>query len=288
MGAFLGQALNAGYHAYDRYDDLDEGINSFIQTAFFGAKDAMLEKSYLTGLQDLMEVIGARNEGNATARLTKYFQGVVARLVPVAGTSRQLTETLRDSAPEVIGYGDAILRAIPGGSLFLAPRIDALGDEVKSRELGIGIGNSEMTEGKPISPVKAKLRELGIDIINLSKTDGGVALSSEQVSQLRRIRGKEATNVDGQTMEEALAALFEDPQFQNGGKEDQHDAVVDVMNDFNEEAKFLMEERDPEYRGIRETNKAFRSYLAEGLYQDEARKRAGEDVLLQGLIPAKP
>nr|WP_294850032.1 hypothetical protein [uncultured Sphingomonas sp.] len=284
MGAMWGQAINAGYHAYDEYKSVDEGFNAFFQTAFFAAKDAVLEKSYLTSLQDLLDIVMAKDEGGALRKVEKFLQGSIGRLVPMAGSSKQVTESIMGYSPEVITMGDSILRGIPGGSLYLSPRRDVLGDEVKGRTMGISFGDSSQTEGEEISPVKARLRELGIDITNVSKVDGGIALSSEQVSELRRIRGKEAFNANGETMEQALESLFLDPTFLAGTKDDRHDMVVDVMNDFNEEAKAILEERDQKYLSNREANRAFREYLqVNGGLQDDAKEKARKDVLDMGL-----
>lgn len=283
MGAMWGQAVNAGYHAYDEYKTVQEGFDAFVQTAFFAAKDAVFEKSYLTSLQDLMEIIGARDEGGAGRKLEKFLHGVFSRVPPVAGTAKQVTESIMGYSPETITMGDAILRGIPGGSMYLSPRRDVLGDEIKGRTMGIAFGDSSSTEGEEITPVKAKLRELGIDLTNMSKVDGGIALTSEQVSELRRVRGKEATNAEGLLMQEALEELFQDPAFLAGSKDDRHDAVVDLLNDFNEEAKAILEERDPNYLAVRTGNRAFREYVNSGIGQDEARGLAREDVLSSGL-----
>jgi hypothetical protein len=283
VGGLLGQSVNAGYHAYDEYKSVDEGLNAVFQTAYFASKDAVLEKSYLTSLQDLMEIVMGRDEGGAGKKLAKFLEGTIARTVPMSGISKQLSETMRDSAVESIGFADALLRSIPGGALFMAPKIDALGDEVKSRELGISAGDSNATEDREISPVKARLRELGIDIVNLSRLDGGKALDADQVSELRRIRGKEALNKDGDTMEQALETLFETPEFTAGGSADRHDMVIDVMNDFNEEAKAILEERNQNYLSTREANRAFRDYLKDGLPREKATERAREDVIGMGL-----
>jgi hypothetical protein len=284
MGALWGQAAYDGYHAYDEYGKVDEGMTAFAGTAFFGVQDAILSKSYLKQLQELTEIMSPKgDEEDAGNKAIKFLQGVFTRLVPVSGTSRQVTESVGGYSPEVITIGDAILRGLPGGSLYLSPRRDVLGDEVKGRFMGVAFGDSDNTEGEEISDTKRQLRELGIDLTNVSKTDGGIALSSEQVSELRRIRGKEALNAEGETMEEALQRLFEDPDFQAGDRDDRHDAVVDLMNDFNDDAKAILEERDEGYLGIREGNAAFREYKTMGLHNDEAKERAREDVKLQGL-----
>jgi hypothetical protein len=248
------------------------------------AKDGVLSKTYMQQLQTLTDIVEAMGKGPEETgdKVGEYLKGVFSRLPPMAGTSRQITESLISHQVEAVTFGDSILRGIPGGSLYLAPKRDILGDEVKGRFMGIAVGNSQETEGHDISPVKAQLRDLGIDLVNVSKRDGGVGLTSDQVSELRRVRGKEARNPSGQTMEEALQSLFSDPEFQSGDKEDKQAKVAATMQEFNEEAKNILESRSDDYRSIREGNRLYRDFKKYMNHQD-ARRAAGESLKSQGL-----
>jgi hypothetical protein len=85
-------------------------------------------------------------------------------------------------------------------------------------------------------------------------------------------------------MKEALAELFADPAFNTLPEPDQRQkAVVDVMSEFNEPAREIMEERRGKYAANREGYKAFADYLKEGLSKEQAESQARRDVASYGL-----
>jgi hypothetical protein len=225
-----------------------------------------------------------RADGEGSVKgIEKLAQGAAARMIPLAGTSRQLTDTARSvqgrGAPEAIGWVDAILRSIPGGGLHMDDRIDPLGNVVDARKLGAAIGSSST------DPVTAQLRDMRIDITALRKSDPkGFALTSKELSTLRRIRGTEAENAYGLTMKQALAELFRDPYFKALPEPEQRrQMVIDTMSEFNEPARAIMEERSPKYAANRAGYAAFADYLDEGLPSEEAAESARRDVARFGL-----
>lgn len=283
LGAIIGQAFRDGFSAGTEYDQ-EEALKAAMSTAYLATRDVVLEKSYLKGLQEIMEVFADTEEG-AVNKVNKIMQNAAGRLIPMGGISRQANETFRTSAIESVGWMDTILRHIPGAGWGMAPRVDPLGDEVKSRTVGINFGSSERTEGEPISNVKRQLRELGIDINTLRKSDpDGFDLTSEELSEVRKIRGKEALNGEGFTMSEALEVLFEDPWFKSLPTKDQkRTAVVETMAEFNKPAWELLAERNPKFASKKAYNKSLQDYIAEGMIRKEAEKLAEEDVRMEGL-----
>lgn len=283
MGAIIGQALREGFAASTEADQM-EAIRAALATTIMGTFDVVLNKSYMKGLQEALEAVSGAGEGNWSG-LEKVLQNTSARLIPVGGISRQINETFRESAIESVGWVDTILRHIPGAGWGMAPRIDPLGDEIKGRTAGLNFGNSELTEGRPISPVKKRLRELGIDINTLRKSDpDGFDLTSEELSEVRRIRGKEALNDEGQTMEEALAYLFDDPWFQSLPTKDQKRAqVVETMAKFNKPAWEILNERNPTYAGKKAYTKSLADYIAQGMTEREASANAKAETEALGL-----
>jgi hypothetical protein len=283
LGGFLGQAVKEGWRQGTEYD-AETGFTAALQTAWLAIKDAVLEKSYLTGLQDLVEIVFDRADGEGSVKgIEKLLQGAAARLVPMAGTSRQLTDTARAvqgrGAPEAIGWVDAILRSVPGGGLHMDDRIDPLGNVVQSRKLGAAIGSSST------DPVTTQLRDMRIDITGLRRADPkGFALTAKELSTLRRIRANEAQNRYGLTMKEALSDLFQDPYFKGLPEPEQRrQMVLDVMVEFNEPARVIMEERDAKYAANRTGYVAFADYLNNGHSKEEAAERAKQDVARFGL-----
>jgi hypothetical protein len=283
LGGFLGQALNAGFREGTEYE-AQQGFETALSIAWLAIRDSVLEKSYLNGLQDLMEVMFARNEGSAVHGLEKMAINAFTRMIPMAGTWRQINDTIRGQAPEAIGWMDNMLRAIPGAGIYMDPRVDALGNEVESRFMGVAFGDSNSNQGQEISEVTRQLRDLGIDITNLKKADrNGLELTSSELTQLRRIRGKEA-QVSGLTMEQALQQLMGDPFFQNlPSKEQKEDMVVELMSKFNEPARQILESRDPNYAANRAAYKSLADYMAMGMSREDARTEAIETNRRYGL-----
>ncbi|WJY17678.1 hypothetical protein QQS45_08455 [Alteriqipengyuania flavescens] len=284
MGAIIGQAFKDGFADGTEYDQ-QQALQTGLATAFLGAKDVILEKSYLQGLQEITQIFTAKSDAEAGRRIEQVATGAVARFMPMAGIGRQFNETFRSSSVEAVGFMDQILRHIPGAGYGMAPRIDPLGDEVKGRTLGINFGNSELSEGGPMSPVKRQLRDLGIDISTIRKSDpDGFDLTSEELSEVRRVRAKEALNQYGETMHEALEALFADPWFQALPSKDQKRAeVVKTMRAFNKPAWEILSERSPSYAAKRSYTKSLTDYIAEGVAREQAERWAEEDVEAEGL-----
>ncbi|MEP3450373.1 MAG: hypothetical protein ABJN65_01460 [Parasphingorhabdus sp.] len=278
MGGVIGQSLKVGYEDTNQYD-FDQGIASAMGIAFLATRDAMLEKSYLTGLQDILETAFAADGSASTARLEKIASNAMTRLVPFSGTSRQITETIRGDAPEAVSILDGMLRGIPGGSMYLPDRIDPLGNSIDSRVMGLAIGSNSADE------LTTMMRELEIDITSLRKADPrGFDYTSEELSQLRKIRATEATNKWGQTMREALIELISSNDFKAlPEKEEKRRQVVETMSDFNTAARDILENRDENFRSTREGFRAFKEYLREGRSRDAARDTTLSDLDAAGL-----
>jgi hypothetical protein len=284
IGGMIGQLLREGVQDAEAYD-VETGIETAMQIALAAGRDSFLEKSYLTGLRDLNEVLFGRTAESSGEKAAKIAASMTQRLIPLAGTNRMINDTARDSAPEEITWADKMLRAIPGAGMYLPVKRDILGDPVKSRELGISLGLSNVTDGEPLDDVKATLRALEIDLRNLRRTDpAGFGLTAKQLDELRRIRGQEATDASGATMREALGELFASEWFQELPEKDQkRQAVMDVIRDFNEPARALLEERDVNYAAKRIGYRSFLDYMEEGYSRDESRRGALEDVAAEGL-----
>jgi hypothetical protein len=285
MGAIIGQAFREGFADGTEYDQM-EALRTGLATAYLGARDSLLGKTYLQGLQELTDALTANSVDSSMAGLGKALQSAAARFViPAAGTGRMVNDTFRPSAIEAVGFTDTLLRHIPGAGWGMAARIDPLGDEIKGRAGGVNFGNSELTEGAPISDVKRQLRDLGINITTMRKADPvGFELTSEELSEVRRIRGKEAVDASGLTMEEALGDLLADPWFQSlPTKAQKQEEVVRTMREFNKPAWELLAERNPGFASKREYTRSLADYMHEGMSRREAQAGALEDVEAQGL-----
>lgn len=283
-GAIIGQAFRDGFKDGTEYDQ-QEAIRAAAATTFLGVRDSIMSKSYLQGLEDLMAIPLSQDLKEGLSNTEKLLQNAVSRFVPLGGVGRQFNDTFRDSAIETVGWMDTLLRTVPGAGYGMSPRIDPLGDEVKARWAGINFGNSELTQGGPMSDVKRKLRDLGIDITTIRKSDpDGFNLTSDELSEVRRIRAKEALNSSGETMHEALSGLFNDQWFNAlPSKDAKRTAVVEAMREFNKPAWEILQERKPSYASKKAYTSSLADYIAEGLTRKQAERSAQADVQAQGL-----
>ncbi|WP_375292397.1 hypothetical protein [Sphingomonas melonis] len=280
LGGFVGQAAKA-YHEAGAYGyEQEEALNSALQIAFLAAREGILEKTYVTGVRDLMKSVFSEQEEGLQAGYERTLISAFSRMIPFAGTSRMANDTLHGTAPEAIGLMDNILRAVPGGGLVLPSRVDALGNEVEGRTFGIAVGTTS-----DVDDVTRRMADLGVDLSTLKKADpSGFKLTSEELSELRRIRGTEAMNSEGLTMKEALGQLLDDPWFQRlPSKEQQQDEVASVMRDFNKPARELFAERNPTYAADKAAAKSLADYMAEGIARRDAAAMAREDTRASGL-----
>lgn len=279
MGGAIGQMWKAGQEAGDRYGQ-DDAIAEAWAVAYGGFRDAILEKSYLTGLNDLFEAMSSNDEESFKRYFGKFAPDAVSRTIPFSGTFRQINETVKGKSIEAATAIDRIAKVTPGMGAYLPARVDALGNEIEGRTMGIAIGTTADDD-----PITTKLRELGVNITNLRRADPqGFDLTSEELSDLRRIRATEAVNKEGLTMKEALNQLFNDPQFQAApDKQMVQDAVVEVMSQFNQPAREIYEYRNQQYLADREAKRSLKAYIADGLSNQDAQRAAREDIAGSGL-----
>lgn len=284
MGGIIGQMWKASQEAGDRWGQ-DDAIATAMAVAAGGIRDALLEKSYLTGLNELFEAISSKEEGSLVNYYQKFLPDAAGRMIPFSGTFRQLNETITGRALEAATALDRIAKVTPGMGAYLPSRRDPLGNEIEGNVFGIKAGTTADED-----PVTQQLRDLGIDITNLRKADPtGFDLTSEELSELRRIRATEALNPEGLTMKQALSMLFEDPEFQSlPDRAMMQERVVEVMSQFNEPARELFEMQNQGYLADREAARSFKLYMSEGIMERaQAREAALETARALGLEPTR-
>lgn len=222
-------------------------------------------------------------------KVVRHVSGIMTRLVPLGGQSRQVNDMLHGSAVEAVTLTDQMLRTIPGAGLYQPVRRDILGYPVKGRTFGIAVGDSGSTDGVSISPVKAKLRDLGFSIRNLKRTDpSGFGLTAKQLDRLRELRGKVAVDDTGSTMTQALERLFDDRWFNDlPSKEQKRDVVMEVITSFSGPARELLTLEDRDYAASVMGHIAFKQYVRDGYSHMGAVEAAEADVTAMGLPDPK-
>lgn len=284
IGGIMGQALKESSADLDAYDT-EQAWATATEIAFHGLGDSFLNKSYLTGIRDFSEIVFSKDVDTMGARMEQLAAGVTARMIPLAGTSRMANDTIRGDAPDTVGMVATVLRNVPGGGLLLGPRRDVLGNVIDGRTLGISLGLV-----KSSAPVVERLRELAIDVADIKLADPtGFKMTGDQLNELRRIRGHEALNAEFETLDEALMTLFESEEFLYAPEKSQkREVVLEVIRDFNEPARAILEEQDPTFRSNRIANKAFKDYMKGSdeeprMSRVDALQAAREDVAAEGL-----
>jgi hypothetical protein len=283
LGAIIGQMYQARQEAGAQYGD-SEAVAQALATAFHGVRDSILEKSYMTGARDLAEAISSPSPEAAVEYFQKLYGGAAARILPASGTIRQVNETANGTALEAVSLIDQLTKVTPGMGAYLPTRIDPLGNEVDGRTMGLAAG----TVGD-LDELSQRIRALGVNLTNLKKADpAGFDLTSEELSELRRIRATEAVNSDGLSMREALEDLLADPDFQSLTTKSQvQDAITEVMGDFNEDARAIFEQRNQTYLADREASRSFKAYMDLVMPPEEARAAAIADTQAIGLTPTR-
>lgn len=284
LGGMVGQGINEYRHQTGSGYAANDAIESAVGIAVLAMREAVLEKSYLTGLRDLIKSASGDEGSSLLTEYQKVLTRAAVGVIPASGVMRQANDTMSGNAVEAISFIDQLYRVTPGLGLYLPARRDVLGDPIEGRTMGIAAGNSSVDD-----PVRKQLIDLGIDLQNLSKTEtNGLRLTSEELSELRRIRGHEATDADGRTMREALGELFADTAFQRLPTIKQKKReVLDTLRPFNNAAREIYEQRNPQYSADRTGIAAFLSYMREDGYDTEtAREAAQADVAAEGLPEA--
>lgn len=272
LGAMWGQAGKDGFTDYEQYHDFEQAKQAGMSTLAFGFKDAVLSKSYLKGLKDLIDSVFDGSE----SKVEKLEASVASRLMPLGGSQKLVNDTIRTNTPEVISVSDGLYRSIVGLGLGLPTKRNALGDPIEGRDLGVSVGLS----GDGVDDVGARLKELGINLSDVKKTDPkGFRRTAQQLDRLRELRGTVALDSEGRTMREALRDLLASEEFAlMESKAAQEDMVGEVIRDFNTPAIDLLSEEDGTYAMKRDAHVTFEEYLAQGDALSVARYRAEDEV----------
>jgi len=280
-GRITGVTAGTGASDAANYGQLvSVAIGAAMAMVWAAVRESIFEKSYMTGARDLIKAVFAEDGATAGDIWLEMLSSAVTRAIPLSGTTSQVNATIAGNVTEAVGFMDRLFKVTPGLGAYLPARVDALGNDVEGRVMGLAAGTTSDTD-----PLTSRMAALGIDITNLRKADpAGFDLTGEELSELRRIRATEATNSDGQTMREALEELLDDPEFSALPSRDQKQAeVVEVMSKFNQPARELFEERNQAYLADREGARSLKAYIAEGIERHEAARMAREDVAGLGL-----
>lgn len=285
IGGSIGQAIQAYQHHKQMGYEAQEAITAALAIGVLGIRDATLEKSYLTGLRDTLQAAFSHNESDPMKAINdfavKKLGTLITAQVPGSGTMRLVADTIRGEAPEMQGIVDQLLRLVPVPDI-LPPKVDFFGEEVDGRVFGIALGDKKTGEGDWL---RDELAKHGINLSDIEKRDrSGFDLTSDQLTELRRIRATEAYGKSGYGLRAALEELVNSAEFQNAPtKKARQEMFNDALDGLNKSAMEIMEERDPDYASKRIAHKSLAAYIADGISRREAERMAAEDATSLGL-----
>jgi endonuclease YncB( thermonuclease family) len=185
---------------------------------------SLTSKTWLSGIGNLVEAVNdpARYAGDFIERL------VSSAAVPagVAQVARTVDPTLREAE----GILDAIRARIPGESKKLPPRRDVWG-EPQSGEGGVGpdIISPLWLSSRKNDPINEALLAAGAHISRPKREVDGRRLSAEEYGKYRELTGALGRH--------ALGEAIGSSEWEAMSRDDQQDAVSDIMRDARKQAK---------------------------------------------------
>lgn len=281
LGGIIGQAIHARDKSVQMGYAEEEALLTATHIAMLSFREAVLDKSYLTGVRKVAQALAQGSDADSTTGLQKLgkelFDTTLISQVPMSGTMRQVSDSIRGEAPEAITLMEQALRLIPGAPT--ATKRDWLGTPVDGRFMGVNAGS------KSAAPLRQKLADMGLDLADIERRDRlGFGLTGEQLDQLREIRATEARTRDGLSLYEALEATLEDPSFNALPTRAARKAEIqNILDGLNKDAREIMEQRNPEYAANRIGYKSLAEYIKGGSTNSQAERQVREDLDAMGL-----
>jgi hypothetical protein len=248
--------VTAGLLAKSINNDEEKRFVEVLTDAFFTMSQNMLDKTFVSGLNDLL---GALTDPNKAENWLENFATGTTLPTIVGGAARSLDPVVRESE----GFLEAYMAKIPGLSDNLPARTDVFGNDV----MRPGSALERFVAPVVPSPVKVdlvrqELKDMDYVIGFPDSSAFGMDLTDEQYRQLKVASGKVIYNV--------LYDIFTTPDFGSLPPGKKEEVVQSVVNRTRNRVK---EKLFPEL----ELQKAIKDRLEErGMASDEAEKKAIE------------
>lgn len=186
--------------------------------AFFGISTNVLDKTFVTGLSDLLKALSDPESGGAKKFVQNFLTGSTVPTIVSRGA--QAIDPVQREANTI---KEAYMSKIPGLSKELSPKMNRFGEEVTRPGTPAGRFFSPIVP----SPVKAniigdELESLGVDFGMPAQTAFGEKLTTEQYSVLKEVSGK--------TIYSVIDRLINKPEYQNLTIQEKKDALEKVIS----------------------------------------------------------
>lgn len=200
-------------------------------------------RTFMRSVNDYAVILSDADGSRAEASLEKLFVSTTGRMAPLSGMARWW-ETGDDLATrEAVTLWEKTLRQTGWFQHSLPVRVDPLLGRPILFDRELGVATKRVTDDRLINEMAA----LAFDIPAQSKTLKGVDLTAEQLSRVAVIRGQEARDRTGRTMEETLRDLISDPEWSEMHRGQRIRAVRKVRDDYNRLVPEVLASEDPEF-----------------------------------------
>lgn len=248
--------VSAGLIAQSVKNDDEKRMVEVLTDAFFTMSQNMLDKTFVSGLNDLL---GALTDPNKAENWIENFVTGATLPTIVGGAARSIDPVVREAE----GIKEAYMARIPGLSDNLPARTDVFGNDI------VRPGSALERFASPIVPspvkvdlVRKELTDMDYVIGFPSQSAFGIDLTKEQHRQLKAASGKVIYN--------ALYEIFTTPDFDALPPGKKEEVVQTVVNRARTRVK---EKLFPEI----ELQKAIKDRLEErGMSSEDAEKKALE------------
>lgn len=276
LSTFL--TLSADTYDLLQFVENEEDAQTIVQAATMAILENLRNKTFLQGLTEFTNVIGARNMDELDAYGGRFVRDIATSLVVpnlMVAAERMDDPVLRVTDPDpdlsfALRQFERIKNEIkartPGLSDSLPPLRDAFGNQVKQ---GTGtpldlVNPFYYRKGK-YSRIAKAFEELGIDIDLPRKEYRGIKLDAWQHDRLIQIRAFETLDADGLAMTEVIEDLIDNELYNYLPKEEKIKAIRGVVSKFNRAAVATLFEEDESLKDKLEAQAVLRDIQVEEL-----------------------
>lgn len=217
-------------------------------------------RTFMRSVNDYSVILSDTEGSRAEAALEQLFVSTAGRIAPLGGMARWWENTDDNATREAVTLWEKTLRQTGWFQDSLPVRVDPLLGLPVPYDRELGVNTKAVTD----DPLINEMAALAFDIPTQSKTLKGIDLTSAQLSRVAVIRGQEAVDDTGRTMEETLRDLIADPEWSEMNRGARIRAVRKVRDDYNRLVPDILAEEDPEFAYQLEL-KAEHKYLTQEL-----------------------
>ena len=205
---FFSFGVAADYMEAMQASNMDPSFDGgdWFATVVAGATNNVLNKTWLQGISDLVEVL---NSGERSGVVQRWMEDRVASFVPFSAFSRSMNREGDEFVREASGYIDKLKMNVWGMGADLPMRYDWIdGGPMEKPEKLLWAFDHKRASG---DPVDAELRRLRYGFTGPDRKIGGVTLSPAMYQDWNRLTG--TVRIGGKTLKEALAAEMQNPGY---------------------------------------------------------------------------